>query len=242
MRSQTVRQFHLGEIPVEVVLKSIKNIHLSVHPPRGRVRIAAPLRMELDTIRVFALSKLDWIKRQQKKLRGQARQAPLEYLERESHYVWGKRYLLKVLEHDVPPRVMTKHSTLVLQLRPGADDLKKQSVLDEWYRQQLKDEASALIQKWALHMGVAEPTLTVRKMKTKWGSCTPAARHVLINLDLAKKPRECLEYIVVHELVHLLEPSHNSRFIALMSQFMPKWRFYRDELNRLPLRHEDWDY
>ena len=242
MLPQSSRQIHLGDMSVDVVLKSIKNIHLSVYPPQGRVRIAAPLRMDLDTIRVFAVSKIGWIRQQQEKLRGQARQAPREYLDRESHYVWGKRYLLKVAEQDAPPHVVIKHSALVLHVRPGADDAKKQSVLDEWYRQQLKDETRSLIAQWAPHMGVTAPTFTARKMKTKWGSCTPAARHILINLELAKKPRECLEYIVVHELTHLLEPTHNSRFIALMTQFMPKWRFYRDELNRLPVRHEDWGY
>jgi predicted metal-dependent hydrolase len=233
---------HLGDIEVNVVLKSIKNIHLSVYPPQGSVRIAAPLRMDLDTIRVFAISKLAWIKKQQEKLRGQARQSPREYLNRESHYVWGKRYLMKVIEHDALPFVELKHSALILHIRPGADDDKKQSVLDEWYRDQLKEEISLLIQKWAPHMGVEPPTFIARKMKTKWGSCTPSARSIRINLELAKKPPECLEYIVVHELTHLLEPTHNSRFIALMTKFMPKWRFNRDELNQLPVRHENWGY
>ena len=242
MASHMTSHIHLGDIEVNVVLKSIKNIHLSVYPPQGSVRIAAPLRMDLDTIRVFAISKLAWIKKQQEKLRGQARQSPREYLNRESHYVWGKRYLMKVVEHDASPFVELKHSALILNIRPGADDDKKQSVLDEWYRDQLKEEINLLIQKWAPHMGVEEPTFIARKMKTKWGSCTPSARSIRINLELAKKPPECLEYIVVHELTHLLEPTHNSRFIALMTKFMPKWRFYRDELNQLPVRHENWGY
>jgi predicted metal-dependent hydrolase len=235
-------QIHLGDIPVEVVQKAIKNIHLSVYPPHGKVRIAAPLHMNLDTVRVFAISKLGWIKQQQEKLRGQARQSPREYLDRESHYVWGRRYLLNVVERDAPPEVVVTHGKLVLHLRPGASQEKRQSVLDEWFREQLKDETRLLIAKWAPHIGVTAPTFTARKMKTKWGSCTPAANSILVNLELAKKPLECLEYIVVHELTHLLEPSHNARFINLMTQFMPKWRFYRDELNRLPVRHEDWGY
>lgn len=235
-------QIHLGDMAVDVVQKAIKNIHLSVYPPHGRVRIAAPLHMNLDTVRVFAISKLGWIKQQQEKLRGQARQSPREYLDRESHYVWGRRYLLKVVEHDAPPDVIVTHGKLVLHLRPRTSQEKRQSVLDEWFRDQLKDETRLLIAKWAPHIGVAAPTFTARKMKTKWGSCTPAANSILVNLELAKKPLECLEYIVVHELTHLLEPSHNARFITLMTQFMPKWRFYRDELNRLPVRHEDWDY
>ncbi len=237
-----VQHIHLGDMAVEVVKKSIKNIHLSVHPPLGRVRIAAPLHIDLDTVRVFAISKLSWIRQQQDKLRSQARESPREYLDRESHEVWGKRYLLKVMEHDAPPQVTLEHSVLVLQVRPGADDAKKRDVLDEWYRDQLKAKTLALFDKWAPHIGVAVPSLTVRKMKTRWGSCTPATLHVLINLELAKKPPECLEYIVVHELTHLLEPTHNRRFMALMTQFMPKWQFYRDELNRLPVRHEEWGY
>ncbi len=237
-----VQHIHLGDMAVEVVKKSIKNIHLSVHPPLGRVRIAAPLHIDLDTLRVFAISKLTWIRQQQDKLLSQARESPREYLDRESHDVWGKRYLLKVIEHDAPPQVTLEHSVLVLQVRPGADDAKKQVVLDAWYRDQLKTKTLVLFDKWAPHIGVAVPSLTVRKMKTRWGSCTPATLHVLINLELAKKPPECLEYIVVHELTHLLEPTHNKRFIALMTQFMPKWQFYRDELNRLPVRHEEWGY
>ena len=237
-----VQHIHLGDMAVEVVKKSIKNIHLSVHPPLGRVRIAAPLHIDLDTLRVFAISKLTWIRQQQDKLLSQARESPREYLDRESHDVWGKRYLLKVIEHDAPPQVTLEHSVLVLQVRPGADDAKKQVVLDAWYRDQLKTKTLVLFDKWAPHIGVAVPSLTVRKMKTRWGSCTPATLHVLINLELAKKPPECLEYIVVHELTHLLEPTHNKRFIALMTQFMPKWQFYRDELNRLPVQHEEWGY
>ncbi len=235
-------KIQLGNIAVEVVQKSIKNIHLSVYPPQGKVRIAAPLRMDLGTIRVFAASKIGWIKRQQHKLQNQARESPRECIDRESHYLWGKRYLLKVVEQDTPPSVQLQHSAMVLYVRPGADNDKKQSVLNEWYRQQMKDEIHLLLGKWTPHMGVEVPSFIVRKMKTKWGSCTPASKSMLINLELAKKPAECLEYIVVHELTHLLESTHNSRFIALMSQFMPKWRLHRDELNRLPVRHEDWDY
>lgn len=241
-KAPTLVQIHLGDIAVDVAQKAIKNIHLSVYPPHGKVRIAAPLHMDLDTLRVFAISKLGWIKQQQEKLRGQARQSPREYLDRESHYVWGRRYLLKVVVHDAPPEVVVTHGKLVLHLRPGASQEKHQSVLDEWFREQLKAETRLLIEKWAPHIGVVAPKFTARKMKTKWGSCTPAANTILVNLELAKKPLECLEYIVVHELTHLLEPSHNARFVALMTKFMPKWRFYRDELNRLPVRHEDWGY
>jgi hypothetical protein len=235
-----VTQIHLGEIAVDVVKKDIKNIHLSVYPPAGKVRISAPLRMDLDTIRVFAITKLAWIKNQQKKLREQERETPREYLDRESHYVWGKRYLLKLLEKDAAPTVELKHSKMILQIRPQASEGKMQEILEAWYRLQLKEAVLVLVEKWQPLMGVRVEKFFVQKMKTKWGSCSPDSKSIRLNTDLAKKPPECLEYIVVHEMVHLLEPTHNSRFIALMDQFMPKWRFYKDQLNRLPVRHEDW--
>lgn len=237
-----VTQIKLGDIAVEVVQKDIKNIHLSVYPPAGRVRISAPLRMNLDTIRVFAISKLDWIKQQQKKLRGQERETPREYLDRESHYVWGKRYLLKVIESDEAPGVELKHSQMRLLVRPGASEEKKQAVVEEWYRAQIKQVVPALIAKWEPLVGVKVERFFVRRMKTKWGSCNTGSGSVRLNTELAKKPPECLEYIVVHELVHLLEPTHNHRFTTLMDQLLPNWRVCRDELNRLPVRREDWAY
>lgn len=237
-----VTRIDLGGIPVDVVKKDIKNIHLSVHPPNGRVSIAAPLRMNLDTIRVFAISKLAWVKQQQKKLRDQEREAPREYLDRESHYVWGRRYLLKIIDHDGTPNVELKHNKMTLRMRLSADDRKKQLAIDEWYRVQLKEAIPCLIAKWERLMGVSVAVFRVRRMKTKWGSCNPRTASILLNLDLAKKPRECLEYLVVHEMVHLLEPTHNARFVLMMDQFMPKWQFFREELNRLPVRHENWAY
>ena len=232
----------LGGIVVEVVKKDIKNVHLSVYPPTGRVRISAPERMSLDTIRVFAISKLGWIKQQQQKLREQERETPREYLDRESHYVWGKRHLLKSIEHNAAPEVELKHSTMLLCVRPGSDDVKMEAVLDAWYRQQLKEAVPLLIAKWEPLMGVKVERFFVQRMKTKWGSCNPGAGTIRLNSELAKKPPESLEYIVVHEMVHLLEPTHNARFIGLMDRFMPKWEFYRDILNRLPVRHENWGY
>jgi len=232
----------LGDIKVEVVKKDIKNIHLSVYPPAGRVRISAPSRMSLDTIRVFVISKLGWIKQQQQKFQSQARETPREYLDRESHYVWGKRYLLRVIESDTAPAVELKHSRMFLHVRPGTDAVKKQIIMEAWYRAQLKQALPPLIAKWEPLMGVQVARFFVQRMKTRWGSCNPGARRIRLNTDLAKKPRECLEYVVVHEMVHLLEPTHNARFVALMDQFMPKWQFYRDVLNRLPVRHEDWGY
>lgn len=237
-----VTQIDLGEIAIDVVKKDIKNIHLSVYPPAGKVRISAPLWMDLDTIRVFAITKLGWIKSQQQKLREQERETPREYLDRESHYVWGKRYLLKVVEKGVAPEVELKHNKMILQIRPATSHERKKAVLDAWYREKLKEVVSALIAKWEPLMGVKVERFFVQRMKTKWGSCSPDAKSIRLNTDLAKKPPECLEYIVVHEMAHLLEPTHNTRFIALMDRFMPKWRFYKDGLNKLPVRHEDWVY
>jgi predicted metal-dependent hydrolase len=232
----------LGDITADVVHKDIKNVHLSVYPPAGAVRIAAPLRMNLDTIRVFAISKLGWIKRQQHKLRTQARETPREYLERESHSIWGQRVLLHVVEQDAAPEVSHTHTTLFLRVRPGTDDDKKQAIIAEWYREQLKQAIPPLIAKWQPILGVTVERFFVQRMKTRWGSCSPASGSIRLNTELAKKPRECLEYIIVHELIHLLEPTHNTHFIALMDRFMPQWQQHRDILNSLPVRHEHWKY
>ena len=235
-------QIELGDIVVDVELKNIKNIHLSVYPPTGRVRIAAPARMDLDTIRVYAITKLDWIKAQQQKFLNQQRETPREYLERESHYVWGRRYLLKVILKDSAPEVTLKHSQLVVQVRPGTSKGKIEDIIGEWYRGQIRKAVPPLISKWEPLMGVKVGRLFIQRMKTKWGSCNHVSGNLRLNTDLAKKPPECLEYIVVHEMAHLLESTHNSRFVSLMDRFMPRWQFYRTELNRLPVRHEHWAY
>ncbi len=232
----------IGDIPVDVVLKDIRNIHLSVHPPAGRVRLSAPVGMDIDTLRLYAISRLGWIKKQQRKLRGQERETPREYLNRESHYLWGKRYLLKIVEREALSAVDVQHSAIVLYIRPDASQEKKQSVLDAWYRKQLKVAIPDLIASWEKRIGVRVNEFGIKKMKTKWGTCNPDARRIWVNLELAKKPKECLEYIVVHEMVHLLEHHHNERFIALMDDMLPKWRSLRDDLNRLPVKHEEWEY
>ncbi len=237
-----VAQIQLGDIKVDVIRKRIKNIHLSVYPPTGAVRISAPERLSLDTVRVFALSKLGWIKKNQRKLQDQERESRREYIERESHYVWGRRYLLNVIEREEPPSVRLEHSRMVLTVRPNAEWVKRKEVVEHWYRQLIREALPPLIAKWEPIMGVRVAWCTVRKMKTRWGSCTPRTRRIRINTDLAKKPLECLEYILVHEMAHLLEPTHNKRFVALMDQFLPTWKNCRDELNRLPVRHEDWRY
>ncbi len=198
--------------------------------------------MNLDTIRIFVISKLGWIKQEQRKLREQERETPREYLDRESHYVWGERFLLQVVEHPAAPRVELKHRTLILQVRPGSDVAKKKEVLARWYRDQIRAALPELTARWEPRLGVEVARFFVQHMKTKWGGCTPTTRTIRLNTELAKKPRECLEYILVHEMVHLIEPTHNARFLRLMDTHMPMWRERREELNRAPLAHEEWGY
>jgi predicted metal-dependent hydrolase len=232
----------LNEISIDVELKDIKNIHLSVYPPIGRVRIAAPLRMNLDTIRIYAISKLGWIKKQRQKFQRQVRESPREYLTKETHYYLGTRYQLNVIEKNAPPSVNIKHKTIHLNVRPGADLQKKQTIMDEWYRSQLKIAVVPIISKWEKLMGVSINEFGIKKMKTKWGTCNREAKRIWLNLELAKKPFQCIEYIIVHELVHLLERSHNEKFVSYMNQFLPEWKQLKRELNKLPVSHRDWDY
>lgn len=234
-------QLQLGNVIIDVEQKDIKNIHLSVYPPEGKVRIAAPEHIDLDTLRVYALSKLSWIKKQQTKIRGQEREAPREFLNRESHYFMGKRYLLKIIECEARPKVELKHRTMLLYIRPGTSLEKRQRILDEWYRSELKKILPPLIQQWEKRLNVQVQEFGIKKMKTKWGTCNREANRIWLNLELAKKPFEYLEYVLVHEMVHLLERNHNERFTSHMDRFLPKWQFFREELNRLPLKHESWD-
>jgi predicted metal-dependent hydrolase len=237
-----VTQIKLGDLQVDVTLKDIKNVHLSVYPPAGRVHISAPKRMKLDTIRVFAVSKLGWIRRQQRKLRAQERETVREYLDRESHYVWGKRYLLSVGGDTGAPRIQLNHGKLILSVGSGATSDAKQAMIAAWRRDQIRTAVPALIAKWEPLVKVKVERVFVQKMKTKWGSCNSRTRSIRLNTELAKKPRICLEYIVVHEMVHLIERHHNDRFRVFMDQLMPQWHRYRQELNATPLAHEDWAY
>ena len=237
-----VTQIELGGVVLNVVKKDIQNIHLSVYPPTGSVRLAAPERMKLETIRLFAISKLGWIKQQQKKLREQERESPREYIDRESHYVWGRRILMKVIEADGPASVQLRHSKLLVTIRPGTDEAAREAIVSNWYRQILKAEVPALIAAWGPRLRVDVSGFYVQQMKTKWGSCNPNARTLRLNTELAKKPKSCLEYIVVHEMCHLLEPTHGPTFLSLMDRFVPAWRETRALLNSLPARHEQWNY
>jgi predicted metal-dependent hydrolase len=198
--------------------------------------------MTADVIRVYAITRLDWIRRQQRKLLSQERQTVREYLNRESHYVWGRRYLLRIVEAEAASTIKLKHSTLELGLRPGSDVKKRREVLEAWYREQLRAAVPPLLEKWEPLLDVKARRILIQHMKTKWGSCNPASGNIRLNTDLACKPSDCLEYILVHELLHLVEPTHNARFQSLMDRFMPQWRQVRDELNRLPVRHEEWGY
>lgn len=230
-----VTELKVGDMTVDVVLKNIRNIHLSVYPPTGRVRISAPLNTNIDTLQIYAISKLPWIKRNQVKLQNQPRETPREYLERESHYVWGKRYLLKIVEHDSPPKIELKHSKLVMYVRPNTHKHQMQAILDAWYREQLRNYVPELIEQWQKLMGVRASNFYIQKMKTKWGSCNVQAGNIRLNSELAKKPKECLEYVVVHELAHLIEPTHNVGFVGLLNNLMPNWHSYREQLNHLPI-------
>lgn len=232
----------LGNIIIDVEHKDIKNIHLSVYPPNGKVKISAPTRLDLDTIRVYAISKLQWIKKKQEQFKKQERETLREYISKESHFFLGKRYLLKVTEHDASPKVELTHSEILLYVRPLSTVLKKQVVFEEWYRREMKMIVPDLIAKWEKIIGVTVNEFGIKKMRTKWGTCNHAARRIWLNLELAKKPADCIEYIIVHELVHFLERTHNQKFIGYMDDFMPKWRFFRDELNRLPFSHAEWKY
>ncbi len=228
---------------IDVDRKEIKNLHLSVNPPDGKVRIAAPLNIDDDAVRLFAVSKLAWIRKQQRKFEDQARQSEREFVSGESHYFNGERYLLNVIYRKGNPKVVIRNKTHIdLYVRENSNQQQRKRVVTEWYRKQLKAIIPDLINKWQEIIGVDVNDWGVRQMKTKWGTCNIEEKHIWLNLELAKKPERCLEYIIVHEMVHLLERKHNDHFVGLMDQFMPNWRLYRDELNQFPLKHESWGY
>jgi predicted metal-dependent hydrolase len=234
-------QLDLGALSVDLVFKDIKNIHLSVHPPTGRIRIAAPERMGIDKIRVFAISKLEWIKRHQAGFREQERESPREYIDRESHYLWAKRYLLKVVETDAQRGVELGHRTMLLYVPRNTEHGKRKALVSQFYREQLRAAVPSLLAKWQPFVGEHVDRFFVRSMKTKWGSCNPKTHTIRLNTELAKKPQHCLEYVVVHELVHMIEPRHGDKFIKLMDGLIPEWRDRRDVLNWQPLAHQEWN-
>jgi predicted metal-dependent hydrolase len=232
----------LGDIKIELIQKSIKNVHLSVLPPHGDVRIAAPLHLSEETIRLYAISKLSWIKQQQKKIRNQERESRREFINKETHYFQGRKYLLRIFERNEPPRVDLNKKYLDLYVRPNTSTIHRQRILNQWYRNEMKELVPVFIKKWEKVMLVMVNDFGIKSMKTKWGTCNIEAKRIWLNLELAKKPLQCLEYIIVHEMVHLLERKHNEKFVWYLNKFMPQWKSYREELNRLPISHLDWEY
>lgn len=230
----------LGEISITVTRKDIKNVHLTVHPPDGRVTLAAPNNTRLEVVRAYAISKLAWIRSQQQKLTNQARETPRQFIERESHYVWGRRYLMTIDYRDVKPSVVIGNKRITLIVRPGSSVEKRAEVMHEWHKSLLHEVVPQLIQKWEQKFKVSVSGYFLQRMKTKWGSCNHPGRNIRLNSELVKKPKDLLEYVIAHEIAHLIEPTHNDRFIAMLDEHYPSWREARAELNELPLAAEVW--
>lgn len=235
--TETIR---IGEIAIAVTRKDVKHVHLSVHPPNGRVTLVAPLATRLEVARAYAASKLAWIRVQQEKLRNQERETPRRFVTRETHYLWGRRYLLSVQEVDAKPSVSLDHRRVTLNVRPGSSQAKRAEIMHEWHKALLHDVVPVFIRKWEKRLGVNVGAYFLQRMKTKWGSCNPKARHIRLNTELVKKPKDLLEYVIVHEMIHLIEPTHSERFLALLAEHFPAWREARAELNELPLGAEVW--
>jgi predicted metal-dependent hydrolase len=242
-RAERVDEIEVNGVRVDVVRKAIRNLHLGVYPPTGRVRVATPEHLDDEAVRLAVVSRLGWIRRKQETFAAQERQSACEMVTGESHYVQGRRYRLNVVSREGRPSVTLRNAnTLELLVRPDASAAQREQMLQRWYRRLLRPQIADLIAKWAPIIGVDVSDWGIKKMKTRWGTFNTDARRIWINLELAKKSRACLEYIVVHELVHLIERRHNEHFRELMDRHLPQWRMYRDELNRAPLSHEDWTY
>ncbi len=225
----------LGEVSIELTRRAVKHAHLAVHPPAGRVTLVAPSRMRLEVARAYAISKLGWIRQQQSALKGQAREAPRRFVTRESHQLWGRRHLLSVVERDEKPSVVVDHRRIKLTVRPGSDLAKRAEVMHAWHKALLHAEVPPLIAQWERKLGVRVSAYYLQRMKTKWGSCNPKSGNIRLNTELVKKPKDLVEYVIVHEMIHLLVPNHDERFVALLDRHYPTWREARDELNALPL-------
>jgi len=230
----------IGELTIQVTKKGIKHVHLSVHPPDGRVTLAAPTETRLEVARAYAISKLGWIREQQAKLENQARETPRQFIERESHYLWGRRYLLTVVELDTKPCIKLDHKRITLSVRPGSSAAKRADVIHEWHKSLLHNVVPEIITSWEAKLGVKVAGYFLQRMKTKWGSCNHRAGHIRLNTELAKKPKDLLEYVIVHDMVHLIESTHSERFVTLIDEYYPTWRDARAELNELPLAAETW--
>jgi predicted metal-dependent hydrolase len=230
----------VGDLSIRVTRKDIKNVHLSVHPPDGRVTLATPKTTRLEVARAYAISKLGWIRTQQERLRNQAREAPRRLVERESHSLWGRRHLLTIEYADARPTVALDHKRIKLTVRPGSDAAKRAAVIHEWHKSLLHAVVPGLIRKWEPKLKVEVTGYFLQRMKTKWGSCNHLKGHIRLNTELVKKPRDLLEYVIVHEMAHLIEPTHSDRFITILQNHYPSWREARAELNELPLAAEVW--
>lgn len=237
MMTETI---HIGEIAVALTRKDVKHVHLSVHPPSGRVTLVAPEGTRLEVARAYAVSKLGWIRDQQAKLREQARETPRQFIERESHTLWGRRYLMTVLHHEAKPCITIDHKRITLTVRPGSDAGRRAAVIHEWHKSLLHEVVPTLIKKWESKLEVKVAGYYLQRMKTKWGSCNHKAGHIRLNTELVKKPKDLLEYVIAHEMMHLLEPTHSDRFTAILEEHYPNWREARAELNELPLTAEVW--
>lgn len=235
-----VELIQLGDLSIEVSQKDIKHVHLSVHPPDGRITLVVPNSTRLEVARAYAISKLGWIRKQQQKLQSQARETPRRFIERESHYLWGRRYLLTVVSKEEKPSVAIDHKRITLTVRPGGSIKKRSEVIHEWHKGLLHDVVPGLIKKWEPKLGVKVSGYFLQRMKTKWGSCNHRDGHIRLNTELVKKPKDLLEYVIVHEMAHLLAPTHSDRFVTILDKHYPAWREARAELNELPLAAEAW--
>ena len=235
--SETIQ---LGEVTIFVTRKNVKNVHLSVYPPDGRVTLVAPSSTRLDVARAYAISRLVWIRQQQQKMENQSRESPRQFIERESHYLWGRRHLMTIVERETKPFVLLDHKRITLTVRPGNDLSKRRQVIHEWQKSLLHEVIPPLIKKWERKLKVKVTSYFLQRMKTRWGSCNHNAGHIRLNTELVKKPKDLLEYVIVHEMAHLLEPTHNERFVAILDKHYPTWREARIELNELPLAAEAW--
>lgn len=235
-----MESIQLGDLTIEVTRKTVKNVHLSVHPPNGRVTLVAPTSTRLEVARAYAISKLSWIHDQQAKLQAQARETPRQFVERESHHLWGRRYLLSIVEQEAKPSVKLDHRRITLMVRPGSPLKKREEVMHDWYRELLHKTVPVLIEKWQPVLGVSVHAYFLQRMKTKWGACNHRSGTIRLNTELVKKPKDLLEYVLVHEMLHLIEPTHGQRFVDLLDKHYPSWREARAELNELPLTSESW--
>jgi predicted metal-dependent hydrolase len=238
--TESPHDIRVGGLSVTVARKVIKNLHLGVYPPDGRVRVAAPITVSDEAVRLAVIGKLGWIRRQQARFASQARQSPRELVSGETHFFQGERYRLRVIEEAGPGRVVRTRSCIELHVRAGTGFEGRQRVLLRWYRDELRRMIPSVVSKWEAAVGVPTADWRIKRMKTRWGACNTEARRIWLNLELVKKPPRCLEYVVLHEILHLVERRHGPRFLALLDRHMPQWRSCRQELNAEPLAHETW--